>query len=69
MASTVSIRMTDEMKSSLEDLSKALRRTKSFIVKAALEEYLEERMDDQIALERLNDKNDAIVSEEEMWLR
>jgi len=50
----------------LEKLSKSIDRSKTYIVTKALAEYLEEYEDYLIALHRLNDKDDRIVSEKEI---
>ncbi|MDP2791994.1 MAG: ribbon-helix-helix domain-containing protein [Rectinemataceae bacterium] len=65
MASPLSIRLTEELDSELNATSKRLRRPKSFIVKSALEQYFAEYADYQLALDRLNDKDDAILSSRE----
>ena len=62
MAAPLSIRLTDELEAALEATSKRLHRPKSFIIKSALEQYFAEYADYQIALDRLNDKDDAILS-------
>jgi predicted DNA-binding protein len=62
MASPISIRLTDELQAELEATSTRLKRPKNFIVKSALEQYFAEYADYQIALERLGDKDDAILS-------
>ncbi len=65
MPSPLSIRLSDELDSALNETSKRLRRPKSFIVKSALEQYFAEYADYQLALDRLNDKDDAILSSPE----
>jgi RHH-type transcriptional regulator, rel operon repressor / antitoxin RelB len=62
MPSPISIRLTDALELELEETSKRLHRPKSFIIKSALEQYFAEFSDYQIALDRLNDKDDAILS-------
>jgi len=62
MATPLSIRLNEELDSELTATSKRLRRPKSFIVKSALEQYFAEFADYQLALDRLNDKDDAILS-------
>ena len=62
MPSPISIRLTDALELELEETSKRLHRPKSFIIKSSLEQYFAEFADYQIALDRLNDKDDAILS-------
>ncbi len=62
MATPISIRLPEAIESELEDTSKRLRRSKSFIIKSALEQYFAEYVDYQIALDRLGDKDDEILS-------
>ena len=50
----------------LDRLAKAIDRPKSQLINKALEEYLEEYEDYLIAIDRLNDKNDKIISEKEL---
>ncbi len=66
ISTSVSIRLPDELAHSLEDLARTIERPKTYIIRTAIEEYLEEYADYLIALERLNDKDDRIVSSEEM---
>ena len=62
MPNPLSIRLPDELDAELAETSRRLRRTKSFIVKSALEQYFSEYADYQIALDRLQDKDDEILS-------
>lgn len=62
MSNPLSIRLPDDLDAELAETSRRLRRTKSFIVKSALEQYFSEYADYQIALDRLQDKDDEILS-------
>lgn len=62
MATPISIRLDEDLESQLAETSKRLKRSRSFIVKSALEQYFVEYVDYQIALDRLNDKDDAILT-------
>ncbi|MDG6966812.1 MAG: ribbon-helix-helix protein, CopG family [Nitrososphaerota archaeon] len=66
MTEAVSLRLPDELAQRLERLSKSIERSKTYIVTKALAEYMEEYEDYLIALNRLNDKDDKIVSEKEL---
>lgn len=58
---TVSIRLPDELAKTLKGLAFATERSKTFIIRKAIETYVAEYADYQIALDRLNDKDDAVV--------
>lgn len=62
MPSPISIRLTEEMDVELSETSKLLQRSKSYIIKSALAQYFNEFADYQIALDRLNDKDDTMLS-------
>lgn len=61
MSEIVTMRLPDELSAELSELSKTIDRPKTYIMKKALEEYLEEYEDYLIAMERWNDKNDDII--------
>jgi RHH-type transcriptional regulator, rel operon repressor / antitoxin RelB len=63
---TISVRVTDTLAGELENVAKEAERTKSFIIQKAIEAYLEDYADLQIALERLRDTSDAVVSSKDM---
>jgi RHH-type rel operon transcriptional repressor/antitoxin RelB len=69
MSSSVSVRLTDSTARALEDLSKATDRPKTYFIEKALESYLGEYADYQIALDRLRDKDDPIVSSADLRKR
>jgi len=54
------------MADTLKSLSETIDRSKAYIIKKALQAYLEDYSDYLIAQERLNDKNDKVVSCDEM---
>jgi len=66
MSDTVSVKLPKDIAKRLDELAKSLDRSKTYIVTKALREYLEEYEDYLIALNRLNDKNDRIISEKEL---
>ena len=66
MTEAVSIRLPDDVAKRLDELAKSLDRPKTYIVTKALREYLEEYEDYLVALHRLNDKNDRIISERDL---
>jgi len=66
ISTSVSIRLPDDMADTLKSLSETIDRSKAYIIKKALQAYLEDYSDYLIAQERLNDKNDRVVSSEEI---
>ena len=54
------------MADTLKSLSETIDRSKAYIIKKALQAYLEDYSDYLIAQERLNDKNDKVISSDEM---
>lgn len=51
---TISIKVPDSLNLRLESLSKEIDRNKSYLIRQAVEEYLEEKEDYLIALARLS---------------
>ena len=66
MPHTISLRLKDGTFKKLNDLSNELDRSKSDIVKKALYQYFYSFAEYQIALDRLKDKDDKIISAEDM---
>jgi len=66
MSISVSVRISDDLVKKLDDLAKETERSRSFLIQKALEAYLDELADYQIALDRLHDVTDPIISIEEM---
>jgi RHH-type transcriptional regulator, rel operon repressor / antitoxin RelB len=54
----VSIRLPDDMADRLKSLSETIDRSKAYVIKKALQAYLDEYSDYLIAQERLKDEND-----------
>lgn len=66
MSTAVSVRIPDELVRDLDSVAKTTKRSRSFHIQKALEIYLEEQADLQIALDRLHDTSDPIISFDEM---
>jgi RHH-type transcriptional regulator, rel operon repressor / antitoxin RelB len=66
ISTSISVRLPDDIARNLEDLAKTIERPKTYVIRKAIEEYLKEYADYLIALERLNNKDDKIISDEEM---
>ena len=69
MPHTISLRLKDGAFEKLNELSKELDRSKSYIVKKALDQYFDNYADYQIALDRFKDKDDKIISADDMRSR
>ena len=66
MSKAISIRIPDDLASKLSEIAKETERPKSFHVQKALEAYLVELADLQVALDRLHDTSDPILTTDEM---
>jgi RHH-type rel operon transcriptional repressor/antitoxin RelB len=66
MSKAISIRIPDDLASKLSEISEETERPKSFHVQKALEAYLTELADLQIAIDRLRDSSDSILTIEDM---
>lgn len=66
MSTSVSVRIPDDLVKKLDNLAKETERSRSFLIQKALEAYLDELADFQIALDRLHDATDPIISIDEM---
>jgi RHH-type rel operon transcriptional repressor/antitoxin RelB len=69
MSSSVSVRLADRTAKALEKLAKETDRPKTYFIEKALESYLAEYADYQVALDRLRDKDDPIVSSADLRKR
>ena len=63
---TITFRIENEIYKKLSEVADEMERDKTFIIKKALEKYMEEYSDYQIALDRLRDKDDKIISFSDM---
>ena len=69
LPTSISLRIPDNIHEQLEEIAEDTDRSKSYLIKKAIEHYLEEFADYQMALDRLNDKNDDIISSKELRKR
>ena len=60
------VRLTIDAEKQLEELCEETQRSKSFFLRKAVEEFLEEEALYRKALERWENKNDPIITSEEM---
>ena len=63
---TITMRLSNEESKILNSITRVTERTKTYILREALHNYLKEYVDYQIALDRLNDVSDEIISSKEM---
>lgn len=66
MRTAISVRLPKELSEQLESIARETERPRSFIIQKALEYYIEDYADLQVALDRLHDKTDPIVSGKEL---
>ena len=66
MSTAVSIRLPDIIVKELNHIAEETERPRSFHVQKALESYIDDFADVQIALDRLRDQKDPVVSSREM---
>ena len=66
MSTAISVRIRDDLASKLSEIAKETERPKSFHIQKAIEAYVREQADLQIAIDRLHDTSDPVISLEEM---
>ena len=66
MSSTISIRLPEDVADLLDKVAEETERSRSFHVQKAVLKYLEEFADAQIALDRLRDKDDPVITAAEL---
>ena len=69
MSKAISLRLPEDIHEQLEEIAEDIDRSKSYLIRKAIERYLDEYADYRIALERLNDKDDEIISSKELRKR
>jgi RHH-type rel operon transcriptional repressor/antitoxin RelB len=66
VSETLSVRLPESISKLLAEIAKDTERSKSFHVQKALEAYLQDQADLQVALDRLRDRSDETISLEEL---
>ena len=66
MNTSLSVRISEPLARELDEVAKSTERSRSFHIQQALKSYLKEQADLQIALDRLQDSSDPVVSMEDM---
>jgi len=69
MSKSISVRLADDTAKALEELSRASDRPKTYFIEKALDSYLAEAAEYQVALDRLRDKDDPVISAAELRKR
>ena len=68
-AKSASVRLSDRTARALDRLARLTDRPKTYFIEKALESYLAEYADYQVALDRLRDKDDPLISSSELKKR
>ena len=66
MSIAISVRLPKDLAKRLDGVAKETERPRSFIIQKALESYIEDFADLQIALDRLHDQSDPLLSGKEL---
>jgi len=66
MSTSISVRLPDNLANELDNISRETERSKSFHIQKAVEIYIAERADFQIAFDRLKDHTDPVISIDDM---
>jgi RHH-type transcriptional regulator, rel operon repressor / antitoxin RelB len=66
MRTAISVRLPQTLAEQLDHIAGETDRPRSYIIQKALESYIEDYSDLQIALDRLHDKTDPAVSSKEL---
>ena len=66
MSTAISVRLPEKIALDIDEIAQDTERSRSFHIQKAVEIYIKEYADLQIALDRLNDPTDAIISVQEM---
>ena len=66
MNTAISVRLPKNLATQLDNIAKETERPRSFIIQKALESYIEDFADLQIALDRFHNTGDEVISAKEM---
>ncbi len=66
MSTAISVRIPAGLAEQLDRIAQETERPRSFIIQKALETYMEDYADLQVALDRLHDKTDPLVTGKEL---
>jgi len=66
MSTAISVRLPKVLAEQLDAVAKETERPRSYIIQKAIESYIEDYADLQVALDRLHDRTDPIISGKEL---
>ncbi|MFO7871831.1 MAG: ribbon-helix-helix domain-containing protein [Kiritimatiellia bacterium] len=66
MSTAISVRLPNAVARKLGRVAQETERSRSFVVQKAVETYLDDFADLQVALDRLRDKSDPVLSGKDM---
>ena len=66
MNTAISVRLPKVLADQLDSIAKETERPRSYIIQKALESYIEDYADLQVALDRLHDKTDPVISDKDL---
>ena len=66
MSAAISVRLPKALADQLDTVAKETERPRSYIIQKAIESYIEDYADLQVALDRLHDRTDPIISGKEL---
>ena len=66
MSTAISVRLPENLVRQLDSVAMETERPRSYIIQKALESYLEEYADLQIAFDRIHDTTDPILSSKKL---
>jgi len=66
MNTAISVRLPKALADHLDSIAKETERSRSYIIQKTLESYIEDYADLQVALDRLHDKTDPVISGKEL---
>ena len=62
MSVPLSIRLPEALAAELDEVAASAERSRSFVVRCAIEAHLADHADLEVALDRLKDSSDAVIS-------
>jgi RHH-type rel operon transcriptional repressor/antitoxin RelB len=62
MSTAISVRLPKALADQLDTVAKETERPRSYIIQKAIESYIEDYADLQVALDRLHNRTDPIIS-------
>ncbi len=66
MSTALSIRLPKALVDRIDSIAKKTERPRSYITQKAIESYMEDYTDLEIAMDRLHDKTDPVISGKEL---